>query len=171
MATTIHTYSNKSERIKHFLAFVICLIIPLFIGALSGFITSGEMNGWWFISLEKPSFNPPNNVFGPVWTILYTLMGISLYLVWKSPNTELRKKALFVFGLQLFFNFWWSILFFSFHLLFISCLDIIVIWSLVLYMIILFRKTKPSAGYLNMPYLLWVSFATLLNLSIWVLNG
>lgn len=134
------------------------------------YITSGEINGGWFNSLEKPAFQPPDKVLGPVWTALYLLMGISLFFVWKSPKTDLRKIALWAFGIQLFLNFWWSILFFSFHLLCISIIDIVVMWILIFYMIFLFRKTKASAGYLNIPYLLWVSFATVLNVAIWILN-
>jgi tryptophan-rich sensory protein len=173
MAIATHTKNhsdNKSFKIKTIIAFVICLLIPLAIGGLSGYITSNEINGWWFNSLEKPAFQPPDNIFGPVWTTLYILMGISLNLVWRSPLTKLRTTALWVFGIQLFLNFWWSILFFSFHYLFLSIVDISIMWVLILYMIILFRKAKPSAGYINIPYLLWVSFATVLNISIWVLN-
>ena len=173
MATALNTKSHsqdKNTRLKNILACIFCVVIPLAIGAISGYITSGEINGGWFSSLEKPSFQPPDNLFGPVWSTLYLLMGISLYLVWKSPKTNLRKTALLIFGIQLFLNFWWSILFFSFHLLFISIIDITIMWVLILYMIILFRRTKASAGYLNIPYLLWVSFATVLNISIWILN-
>ncbi len=168
--TNIPSAEHKNTRLKNILACILCILIPLAIGGISGYITSGEINGGWFDSLEKPAFQPPDKVFGPVWTTLYLLMGVSLFLVWKSPKTELRKTALWVFGIQLFLNFWWSILFFSFHLLFVSIVDIALMWILILYMIILFRKTKPSAGYLNIPYLLWVSFATILNITIWLLN-
>jgi benzodiazapine receptor len=151
------------------LTFIICLAIPLAVGAISGFATTSEIDSW-FSTLQKPSFNPPNTIFGPVWTSLYTLMGISLYMIWMSPAGDLRKKALRIFGWQLFFNFWWSIIFFSFHLLFIAIIDILLMWVLIVYMIYLFRKIKPWAGYLNIPYILWVSFATILNISIWWLN-
>lgn len=168
--TNIPGTEHKNTGLKNILACVLCILIPLAIGGISGYITSDEINGWWFDSLSKPSFQPPDKVFGPVWSALYLLMGISLFLVWKSPKTDLRKTALWVFGIQLVLNFWWSILFFSFHLLFISIIDITIMWALILYMIILFRRTKASAGYLNIPYLLWVSFATVLNISIWILN-
>jgi len=173
MATVLNTRDHtdpKNTGLKNIMACILCILIPLTIGGISGYITSDEINGWWFDALEKPSFQPPDKIFGPVWTTLYLLMGISLFLVWKSPKTDLRKTALWVFGIQLFLNFWWSILFFSFHLLFISIIDIAIMWMLILYMIILFRRTKASAGYLNIPYLLWVSFATVLNISIWILN-
>lgn len=171
IATRTTNYSNnKRSKLKTISAFIICLFTPLAIGGLSGYLTSDEINGQWFNSLQKPSFQPPDKLFGLAWTTLYILMGISLYLIWKSPLTKLRKTALWVFGIQLFFNFWWSILFFSFHSLFLSIIDISIMWMLILYMIVLFRKVNPSAGYINIPYLLWVSFAAVLNISIWVLN-
>ncbi len=156
-------------KIKTFFTFLFCLTIPLIIGGISGFITSNEI-GTWFASLNKPTFNPPNYLFGPVWTFLYIIMGISLYIIWESPKSKERKKALTVFGLQLFFNFWWSILFFSFHLLFVSIIDILILWLCIIYMIKLFKEIKPIASYLNIPYIVWVSFASVLNISIWWLN-
>ncbi|MBA3679856.1 MAG: tryptophan-rich sensory protein [Bacteroidetes bacterium] len=173
MARVLNTPShsgNKNAGLKSILAFIVCILIPLTVGGISAYITSREINGGWFNSLEKPAFQPPDKLFAPVWTTLYILMGISLYLVWKSPKSDLRKSALWLFGIQLFLNFWWSILFFSFHLLFLSIIDISVMWILIFYMILLFRKTKPSAGYLNIPYLLWISFATVLNIFIWIFN-
>lgn len=154
---------------RKILAFVICLAIPLGVGFLSGYITRGETDTW-FRTIEKPSFNPPNEIFGPVWTLLYVLMGISLFLVWNSRDNWLRKKAILVFFVQLFFNFWWSLIFFSFHLLFAAVVDILILWLLILYMIQCFRDVKPLAGWINLPYLLWVSFATVLTISIWKLN-
>ena len=156
-------------KIKIIIPFIICLIIPLIIGGISGFITSNEI-GTWYTTLKKPTFNPPNYLFGPVWTLLYILMGISLYMIWESPKSKERKKALKVFSLQLFFNFWWSILFFSFHLLFVAVIDILLLWIYIIYMIKLFKEVKPLAAFINIPYLLWVSFATVLNISIWWLN-
>lgn len=156
-------------QLKKILTLIICIAIPVSVGGISGFITSSEIGGW-FASLQKPVFNPPNYLFAPVWTLLYTLMGISLYLIWTSPSGENRKKALQIFGVQLFFNFWWSILFFSFHLLVVSIVDILLMWLLIIYMIKEFRKIRASAAYMNIPYLLWVSFASILNISIWWLN-
>lgn len=160
---------HKGARLKNILVCTLCIIIPLVVGGLSGYITSDKTNGWWFNSVEKLAFQSLNNVFAPAWTSLYLLMGISLYLVWKSPKTDLRRTALWIFALQLFLNFWWSILFFSFHFLFLSIVDITIMWVLIFYMILLFRKMNPSAGYVNIPYLLWVSFATILNISLWIL--
>lgn len=168
MATTVYVTQQRSG-FKNSIGLIICLLIPLAIGGISGYITSSEIDTW-FSSLRKPSFNPPNALFGPVWTVLYLLMGISSFLIWKSPKTELRKKALVVYSVQLFLNFWWSILFFSFHLLFIPVIEILTLWSSIIYMIIVFKKIKPVAAYLNLPYLIWVSFASLLSISICLLN-
>lgn len=154
---------------KNIIAFIICLAIPMAVGGLSGYITVSEIETW-FSNLNKPSFNPPNQLFGPVWTSLYALMGISLFLIWKSPKSLERKNAIIIFFVQLFFNFWWSMIFFSFHLLFLAVIDIVLLWLLIIYMIIAFKRVKPVAAYMNIPYLLWVSFATALSISIWHLN-
>jgi tryptophan-rich sensory protein len=149
---------------------LLSLGLPLGLGSLAGFVTSREIP-IWYNTLVKPSFNPPSYLFGPVWTVLYIVMGISMFLIWNTPKTIQRQKALIVFGVQLFFNFWWSILFFSFHLILISVIDILLMWILIIYMIILFKKIKPTAAYLQIPYLLWVTFASVLNISIWYLNN
>jgi tryptophan-rich sensory protein len=149
---------------------IISIASPLLVGGISSFFTANEVQGLWFTTLIKPSFNPPNYLFGPVWTVLYILMGISLFMVWQTPKSAIRNKAIAVFCLQLFFNFWWSILFFKFHLLFISLVNIILLLVLIAYMIICFKKVKSIAAYLQIPYLLWVSFATSLNVSFWFLN-
>jgi tryptophan-rich sensory protein len=152
-----------------FLKLIVSLILPIGLGSLAGIFTAKAIPEW-FDTLAKPSFNPPSYLFGPVWTALYILMGISMFLIWNTPKTELRQKALVVFGVQLFFNFWWSILFFSFHAIFLALIDILIMWLLIIYMITLFKKIKPIAAYLQIPYLLWVTFATVLNFSIWYLN-
>ena len=157
----------KSQAI---LKLIFSLVLPLAIGGISGYLVRNEMNDEWFNTLAKPSFNPPSFLFGLVWTALYILMGVSMVLIWNTFKTELRQKALAVFGVQLFFNFWWSILFFSFHTIYLSVVDILLMWFLIIYMIILFKKIKPVAAYLQIPYLVWVTFATVLNISIWYLN-
>ena len=156
-------------NIAKYFKLLVSLILPIGLGSIAGIFTSKEISGW-YTSLIKPSFNPPSYLFGPVWTALYILMGVSMFLIWNTPKTELRQKALALFGIQLFFNFWWSILFFSFHTIFLSVINILIIWVLIIYMISLFKKIKPIAAYLQIPYLLWVSFATVLNISIWYLN-
>jgi len=149
---------------------IFSLALPLLIGGVSGYLVRNESKGDWFGSLAKASYNPPSYLFGPVWTALYILMGVSLFLIWNTPKTALRQKSLIVFGVQMFFNFWWSIIFFSFHMIFLSVVNIVLIWVLIIYMIILFKKIDPVAAYLQIPYLLWVTFATLVNIPIWYLN-
>jgi len=157
------------DRTKLF-KLLVSLILPLGLGFTAGLLTAKAIPEW-FATLNKPSFNPPAYLFGPVWTALYLLMGVSMFLIWNTAKTERRQKALIVFGVQLFFNFWWSILFFSFHAIFLSIIDILLMWFLILYMIFLFKKIKPIAAYLQIPYLLWVTFATILNITIYFLNS
>lgn len=145
------------------------LILPISLGSIAGIITANEISAW-YASLNKPSFNPPGYLFGPVWSALHILMGVSMFLIWNTIKTKLRQKALTVFGIQLFFNFWWSILFFSLHTILLALVDILLLWFLIIYMITLFKKIKPIAAYLQIPYLAWVTFATVLNICIWYLN-
>ena len=146
-----------------------CILLILSIGAVSGVATSSGINNW-FMELNKPFFNPPNFLFGPVWTILYILMGISFFLVLQSPITVSKRKAIIIFFIQLTLNFFWSFIFFKFQLIGLAFIEIILIWIAILTMIIEFKKINVAAARLQIPYLLWVSFATLLNGAIWWLN-
>lgn len=154
---------------KSFFKLILCILLPLSIGAIGGIATSTSINTW-YMSLNKPSFNPPNYLFGPVWTILYILMGISFYLIIQTPKNELRKKAIIVFCVQLFLNFCWSFIFFKFQLLGLAFIEIIMMWISIATMIYTFEKINKTAAYLQIPYLLWVSFASVLNGAIWLLN-
>ena len=157
-------------RKKTIVPVIICLLIPLAVGAVSGFLTQREVNGTWFLLLRKPWFNPPAYLFAPVWTILYLLMGISLFYVWRAGFHYLRRQALTVFGVQLLLNFAWSLLFFSAHALLLSVIDIIFLWIMIVWMIIVNWRIRPAAGWLQVPYLLWVSFASALDIAIWTMN-
>lgn len=148
---------------------ILCLLIPLLIGGIGGIATAGSIDGWYF-HLNKPSFNPPNYLFGPVWTFLYLMMGVSFYMILQNSRDKYFKSAIIIFGLQLFLNFWWSFLFFKFQLLGIALIEISMIWFSILAMIIVFYKINRTAALLQIPYLLWVSFASVLNASIWWLN-
>lgn len=148
---------------------MICLLLPLAIGGISGYATASGITDW-YVNLNKPSFNPPNYLFGPVWTFLYLLMGVSLFIVWRSPAGPDRTQALRIFVIQLTLNFLWSFLFFRFNLPGLALLEIIMIWISILTMILLFGRISKPAAYLQIPYLLWVSFATVLNGAIWYLN-
>ncbi|MBI2310405.1 tryptophan-rich sensory protein [Candidatus Collierbacteria bacterium] len=126
---------------------------------------------WWYPTLTKPQFNPPAWVFGPVWTILFILMGLSLYLVW---NKGLKKKGVIdgiaLFGVQLILNITWSYLFFGIRNPFLALVEISVLWGAILLTAWKFYKIDRTAGYLMIPYFLWVGFASYLNLSIVLLN-
>ncbi len=125
----------------------------------------------WYETLKKPSFNPPNWIFGPVWTLLYLLMGIALYLVWQSKsNPELKSYALIAFGVQLLLNALWSIIFFGLKSPMGAFVEIGLLWASILVSIILFFKISQVAGFILLPYILWVSFAAILNAAIAILN-
>lgn len=156
-------------KIKNIIELIICIAIPLLVGGIAGYATSSSMNSW-YSNLNKPFFNPPSWVFGPVWTILYLLMGISLYLIWKQPASTKRSKSLQIFFLQLLLNFAWSFIFFKFEQTGLALLEIIVLWLAILTMLFFFYKLNRIAAYLQFPYLAWVSFATVLTASIWHLN-
>jgi tryptophan-rich sensory protein len=141
---------------------LLCLLAGV-IGSV--FTTTGP--GSWYAELTKPSFNPPNWIFGPVWTTLYILIGISLYLAIKN-KVNLRAKL--VFTAQLLLNTVWTILFFGFEKIGLALIEIIMLWAFILWNIILFYKKSKAAAYLLIPYLLWVSFATILTLAIYILN-
>ncbi len=156
---------NKPAILK----LILSLALPLGIGAISGLFTSDAIPGW-YETLNKPSFNPPNWIFAPAWTTLYFLMGISLFLIWNQQASRERNRAILVFMLQLFLNFCWSFLFFYFHQIGFAALELILLWLCILSMILIFHKIRPLAAYLNIPYLLWVTFAGILNVSVYFLN-
>lgn len=148
---------------------VICLGIPLGVGGLSALLTRGAMKD--FSSLNQPPLSPPSWLFPVVWTILFLLMGYSLYLVLtsRSGNTVVGQSVT-LFGLQLIFNFFWSIFFFNLKLYYFSFGWLIVLWALIFTMAVSFFRASRLATYLNIPYLIWVAFAGYLNLGISILN-
>ncbi len=146
-----------------------CILLTLSVGAVSGIATASGINNW-FAELNKPIFNPPGYLFGPVWTLLYLLMGISLFLILQSPQNTLKQKAIKIFIVQLSLNFLWSFLFFKFQLIGWAFFEILLIGLSILFMISTFNKINKTAARLQIPYLLWVSFASVLNGAIWWLN-
>jgi len=127
----------------------------------------------WYASLTKPLFAPPNWVFFPVWTILFALMGIALFLVLENKEKKKvsqKKKALVAFGVQFFFNILWSFLFFGLRNPLYGLVGIFVLWLAIVFTIISFFKVSKTSSYLLVPYILWVSFAGILNAAIWMLN-
>jgi benzodiazapine receptor len=148
---------------------IVLFLLPLVVGGIAGFATASSVSTW-YVGLEKPFFNPPNWVFGPVWTILYSLMGISSILIYRSPISAERRISLDVYFLQLFLNFTWSFLFFGLKSPLLALINIILLLIMIMVMIIQFSRVNKIAAGLQIAYLLWVSFATALNLSIWYLN-
>ena len=145
------------------------LLLPIGVGGIAGMFTTEAIPGW-YASLVQPSFNPPNWVFGPVWTTLYIIMGISLYLIWKMDAGKQRNQAILVFMLQLLLNFCWSFFFFYFKMIGVALIDIVALWIMIVVMLFRFYKLKPISAYINIPYLLWVTFATALNTAYFFLN-
>jgi tryptophan-rich sensory protein len=149
---------------------IVSVLIPLLASAVGGFFTSTSVSTW-YVELNKPVFNPPNWVFGPVWTALYILMGISLYLVWsKGIKTKKAKAAVTIFSIQLALNILWSVIFFGLKSPLFAFIEIVFLWSAILMTIIYFYRISKPAAYLLLPYILWVSFAAVLNCFLFILN-
>jgi len=156
---------NKITRILTVV--VTCLVI----GYFSGMVTRSAIVTW-YPTLVKPSFNPPNWIFAPVWSMLYIMMGVAAGLVWNRIDfeKELVKKALILFAIQLALNALWSYLFFGLKNPMLAGIEIVLLWLMIFETYSKFVKINKIAGYLFIPYLLWVSFAMVLNGSIWWLN-
>lgn len=178
---------------KNILKLIISILICESAGILGSFFTMPALKTW-YASLTKPSFNPPDAVFAPVWTVLFLLMGISLYLVWsknfhievkaaeaerKTWNPLSRKlftgswreeNAVAIFILQLLLNVLWSVIFFGLKSPGMAFSEILMLWFAILYTIVNFYRISKAAGLILLPYLLWVTFAAVLNLYIWLLN-
>ena len=156
---------NKYVKILIFVATCIA------VGYLSGSVTRSAVTTW-FPTLVKPSFNPPAWVFAPVWSLLYIMMGIAAGLVWNRIDFEREtvRKALLFFAIQLALNAIWSLIFFGLKNPLLALVEIILLWLMIYETYIKFIKIDKIASYLLIPYLLWVSFATVLNASIWWLN-
>lgn len=161
-----HSYT---KTVNPSLKLIISLILTLLVGFGAGFVTTDAINSW-YSDLQKPFFNPPGWVFAPVWTILYILMGISSYLVWKLPETSKRNIALFIFVLQLLLNGTWNLIFFKLHAIGLAFANIFILWIMIIVTMYLFTSLSKLAAWLLYPYLLWVSYAAVLNFSIWQLN-
>ena len=139
-------------------------------GIIGSVFTMPSIPGW-YAGLSKPPFNPPSWIFGPVWTILYAMMGLSAYLIYQSGIGKKQvKRALAVFAVQLLLNTLWSIVFFGAHMIFAAVIVILLLWGMILVTIIVFHRISKAAAYLLIPYILWVSFATVLNISLYILN-
>ncbi len=152
--------------------FIISIIVCESAGIVGSFFTISSIAGW-YAGLVKPALNPPAWVFGPVWTTLYFMMGVALFLIWKSDplaDSKRRKKGVILFFIQLALNALWSIIFFGWHSPGWALADIVFLWLAIAATIISFYKISKPAAWLLAPYLLWVSFASYLNYAVWMLN-
>jgi benzodiazapine receptor len=150
-------------------ALVVWVGLCVAVGLISGLLTRRAIPSW-YASLRKPSFNPPNWIFAPVWMTLYVLMGVAAWMAWQQPSSQLRTYALVWFAIQLGLNFLWSLIFFRWHAIAGALGEISILWLAILATMVLFWELHPLAGWLMVPYLAWVSFATMLNLGIFRLN-
>ncbi len=164
------------KNFKKYATFLGFILLPVLGGALTGYASMSGLSEW-YVGLNKPALNPPGWVFGPVWTTLYLLMGISSYLVFSKKYLFLKKKkkfkrklALTFYFSQLALNFLWSFSFFYFESPLLALINIAVLFALIVPTIIYSYKVRKIAGYLLIPYILWVSFATYLTLMIFLLN-
>lgn len=154
-----------------YLKIIYCVAICLAVGYLSSNVTQSSIKTW-YPTIEKPIFNPPNWVFAPVWTMLFIMMGIAAGMVWNKleSNKELVKKGLLFFTIQLLLNALWSYLFFGLNNILLALIEIILLWLIIYETYYIFKQVDKKAGYLLIPYLAWVGFATILTGTIYWLN-
>jgi translocator protein len=157
---------SQTKQILFLLLFLLACAVVAAIGAV---FTATAMNGW-YQSLKRPEWSPPDAVFGPVWTILYTFIGASAWLVWRARDWHVVRSALAVWGLQLCLNLLWTVLFFGLQSPGLAFGGVVVLWVAIAATIIVFWPVSRIAAVMLVPYLGWVSFAAALNYSIWMLN-
>lgn len=158
-------HPSKPKQIMGLVGWLAISFIASGIGAMASMRADS-----FYGQLVQPTWAPPSSVFGPVWTILYALMGIAAWLVWRAGGFRANRAALTLFLVQLAVNALWSWLFFAWHLGALAFADIVLLWLLIVATLVSFWRVRPLAGALLIPYLLWVSFAAALNFSVWQLN-
>jgi translocator protein len=155
---------------RNFLRLLVAIVASELAGVAGSLFTIPSISTW-YAALTKPALTPPSWLFGPVWTTLYLLMGIAAFLAWKKGLQQKEVRvALSLFGIQLILNVLWSVVFFGLHDPLLAFVNIILLWIAIICTMVAFRKVSPSAFYLLIPYILWVSFAAYLNLAIVMLN-
>jgi tryptophan-rich sensory protein len=154
---------STSSKLRNALALVGFVVITF----CAPLMSIGSMPGAWYAALMKPAWNPPSWIFGPAWTLLYTLMAVAAWLVWKRVGFS---RPLAFYFVQLALNAAWTPIFFGAHQLGWALMEIILLWIMILLTLLSFRRVTPTAGWLFVPYLAWVSFASFLNLTLWRLN-
>lgn len=156
---------SKQHQVVGFIAWLAICFVAAGIGAVAS-----VQAGSFYLSLMRPPWAPPATVFGPMWTVLYTLMAIAAWLTWREGGFRHARSALGLFLAQLAANAIWSWLFFAWHLGAVAFVDILLLWALLVATLIAFWRIRPLAGLLLVPYLLWISFAAALNYTVWTLN-
>ncbi|MCC8408970.1 tryptophan-rich sensory protein [Mucilaginibacter sp. UR6-1] len=164
------TTVTQHRRSTHIGALIISILITLAIGFTASYFTRPEIPGW-YAGLQKPSFSPPNWLFAPVWTSLYIIIGIAAYLVWqKRDGSKAYTTTRNIYILQLILNFSWSVVFFGMHQMLWAFVIIVLLWLSIIGCIAGFSRFSKTASWLMAPYLLWVSFASALNFSVYLHN-
>lgn len=158
---------NSATGVKEWIGLVVSLVICFAVAGVGSLATTPNIPTW-YATLNKPTWTPPNWLFGPVWTVLYAMMGVSAWLVWKRGGWS---PALTLFAIQLVLNLAWSFIFFGFHQMGLGFLEIVLLWLAIAATVLMFFQVAKVAAILLIPYLLWVSFAAALNFTIWRLNG
>jgi benzodiazapine receptor len=157
-------------KISHIAKLIIAIVVPQFAGFIGSLATEPAIESW-YASITKPSFTPPNGVFAPVWITLFFLMGLAAFIVWsRGWEKKAVRRALTLFMIQLVLNVLWSILFFGLHSPLAALLEILLLWVMIMLTMIAFFKISRAAGLLFLPYILWVSFAAVLNFAIFRVN-
>ena len=160
----------KKRELLGLIGFVVlCFAAAGFGGLFTAPATSAP--GGWYYQIQKPSWTPPSWLFGPVWTALYLMMAVAAWLVWRQGGWAAHKRALGLFLVQLVLNAAWSGLFFGLHSPALGMIGIVLLWIAILLTILAFLRVSRTAGWLLVPYLLWVTFASALNFAVWRLNG
>lgn len=161
--------SLQQEKVnKHFISLLVFLAICFSVAAAGAVLTNTSVSSW-YLTINKPSWTPPNWLFGPVWTSLYFMMALAVWLIWCKVGS-LKKLPLVLFGLQLFLNLIWSGLFFTLQNPKIAFIEIVFLWLSILATLISFWRIRIVAGLLLLPYILWVGYAAMLNFTIWRMN-
>jgi len=156
-------------KLKDWKPYLFFVLLSEGIGFLAGFLTR-EATGIYGETILKPPLSPPEILFPIVWTLLYALMGIGAARVWLQPVSADRSRSLNLYIIQLIVNFFWSLIFFNAQAFGFAFLWLVFLWALVLLMILQFWKVDPLAAWLQIPYLLWITFAGYLNFAVWLLN-
>lgn len=160
-----------NPKTKSAVALVVAIVLPQLAGLLGAVATADSVSTWYVEELNKPAFTPPGFVFPIVWPLLYLFMGIASWQIWKSLEEHpLAGKALLLYGIQLLLNTLWSFLFFGLRMPGLAFAEILLLWVFIALTMIYFFKIRRSAGWLFVPYLIWVSFASVLNGTIWLMN-